>query len=54
MAKTIGVSTVLGSLVALALLPGCGGRPEWTTVDDGGITSPPATGIVRLSDVVQR
>jgi mono/diheme cytochrome c family protein len=44
MAKTIGVWTVLGSLVALALLPGCGGRPDFTTVDDGGITSPPATG----------
>ena len=44
MAKTIGVWTVLGSLVTLAALPGCGGRPDWTTVDDGGITSPPATG----------
>ena len=44
MAKQIGVWTVLGSLVALALLPGCGGRPDWTTVDDGGVSSPPATG----------
>ena len=40
MAKTIGVWTVLGSLATLALLPGCGGRPDWETVDDGGVTTP--------------
>jgi hypothetical protein len=44
MAKTYGVWTVLGSLAALALLPGCEGRGEWTEFDDGGISSPSATG----------
>jgi hypothetical protein len=44
MAKTYGVGTVLGSLVALTLLPGCGDRGEWTQVDDGGLSTPPATG----------
>jgi mono/diheme cytochrome c family protein len=44
MAKTYGIWTVLGSLAALAVLPGCGDRGEWTTEDDGGLSSPPVTG----------
>lgn len=40
MAKTYGVWKVLGSLVALALLPGCDGREEWTETEDGGISTP--------------
>jgi DNA-binding beta-propeller fold protein YncE len=43
MAKTFGVWKVLGSLVALAVLPACDNREDWTEIEDDGISSPPST-----------